>query len=156
VYAGISGYSEGWALYAERLMHELGYLENPDYYMGLLSSQALRVVRVIIDIGMHLEFKIPANELFHPGETWNHALGLEFILLKTGLARPFMESELVRYLGWPGQAISYKVGERYWLQARDAARRQMGDDFSLKAFHTRALSLGPMGLHQLQRELSGP
>jgi uncharacterized protein (DUF885 family) len=65
-----------------------------------------------------------------------------------------MESELVRYLGWPAQAISYKVGERYWLQAREVARRRMGGRFSLKAFHTEALSLGPMGLEQLQRELA--
>jgi uncharacterized protein (DUF885 family) len=154
LFAGISGYSEGWALYAERLMHELGYLENPDHYMGYLSSQALRIVRVIIDIGMHLELTIPTTEPFHPGETWNHALGLEFIILKTGLGRPFMESELVRYLGWPGQAISYKVGERYWLQAREGAQKRLGPAFSLKDFHTRALNLGPMGLDQLQRELA--
>jgi uncharacterized protein (DUF885 family) len=65
-----------------------------------------------------------------------------------------MESEVVRYLGWPGQAISYKVGERYWLAAREAAKRAKGKSFDLKTFHTDALNLGPMGLEQLQRELA--
>lgn len=153
-WTGISGYSEGWALYAERLMGELGYFENPDYFLGLLAAQVLRAVRVIIDIGMHLELTIPAGQPFHPGETWNHQLGLEFALNR-GRSEEFMRSELVRYLGWPGQAISYKVGERYWLRAREAARNRMGAAFSLKEFHMSALSLGPMGLDQLSREMAG-
>lgn len=151
----ISGHGEGWALYAERLMDELGYLENPDYYMGLLSAQALRSVRVIIDIGMHLELKIPQSEGFHPGETWNHDLALEFSAERALRPKSFMTSEVVRYLGWPSQAISYKVGERYWLRAREAARKAAGDAFDLKDYHTKALSIGPMGLAQLERELGG-
>jgi uncharacterized protein (DUF885 family) len=150
----ISGHGEGWALYAERLMAELGYLDNPDYYLGMLSGQALRAVRVIIDIGMHLELPIPAGETFHPGETWNHDLAVDFATEQTGRPRQFMASEVVRYLGWPAQAISYKVGERYWLQIREAARRKAGDGFNLKAFHTNALNLGPMGLEQLEKELA--
>jgi uncharacterized protein (DUF885 family) len=150
----VSGHGEGWALYAERLMAELGYLDNPDYYLGMLSGQALRAVRVIIDIGMHLELPIPAVERFHPGEVWNYDLGVEFAVEKTGRPQQFMESEVVRYLGWPGQAISYKVGERYWLAAREAAKRAKGESFDLKTFHTEALNIGPMGLEQLQRELA--
>ena len=150
----ISGHGEGWALYAERLMSELGYLDNPDYYMGLLSAQALRSVRVIIDIGMHLELKIPPGERFHPGETWNHDLALDFAVERALRPRTFMASEVVRYLGWPAQAISYKVGERTWLRARESARKAAGDSFDLKAFHTKALSIGPMGLAQLESELA--
>lgn len=150
----ISGHGEGWALYSERLMAELGYLDNPDYYLGMLSGQALRAVRVVIDIGMHLELPIPAGETFHPGETWNHDLAVEFAVDKTRRPRPFMESEVLRYLGWPGQAISYKVGERYWIDAREIAKTRMGAAFDLKSFHTEALNLGPMGLEQLQRELA--
>ncbi|HET8943233.1 MAG TPA: DUF885 domain-containing protein [Dehalococcoidia bacterium] len=150
----ISGYGEGWALYAERLMGELGYLENPDYYMGLLSAQALRCVRVVIDIGMHLELKIPAGESFHPGETWNHDLAVEFSIERTGRPREFMASEVVRYLGWGAQAISYKVGEASWLRVRDSAKKKAGADFDLRAFHSQALDLGPMGLAQLERELA--
>jgi uncharacterized protein (DUF885 family) len=150
----ISGHGEGWALYSERLMGELGYLDNPDYYLGMLSGQALRAVRVIVDIGMHLELAIPAGERFHPGETWNYDLAVEFSMQRTGRPRWFMESEIVRYLGWPAQAISYKVGERYWLDIREAAKRAKGEAFDLKAFHAHALNIGPMGLEQLQRELA--
>ena len=150
----ISGYGEGWALYAERLMGELGYLENPDYYLGLLSAQALRCVRVVIDIGMHLELKIPDAETFRPGETWNHDLAVEFSIERSGRPRAFMASEVVRYLGWAAQAISYKVGEASWLKARENARAKTSGVFDLKAFHSRALDLGPMGLGQLERELA--
>ena len=151
---GTSGHSEGWALYAERLMGELGYLDNPDYYLGMLAGQALRSVRVIIDIGMHLELEIPKDQPFHPGETWNRDLGLEFIKLKGRFPEDFVTSEVSRYLGIPGQAISYKVGEREWLSAREESKRKLGSDFDLKEWHTRALSLGPMGLAQMRRELT--
>ncbi len=150
---GTSGHAEGWALYAERLMGELGYLDNPDYYLGMLAGQALRSVRVIIDIGMHLELEIPRDQPFHPGETWNRDLGLEFIKLKGRFPEDFVTSEVSRYLGIPGQAISYKVGEREWLSAREESKRKLGADFDLKEWHTRALSLGPMGLAQMRREL---
>lgn len=149
----ISGHGEGWALYAERLMGELGYLEEPGYYLGMLSAQALRCVRVIIDIGVHLELPIPPGEAFHPGEVWNHDLMLEFAVERTQRQREFLASEIVRYLGWPAQAISYKVGEQKWLDARAVARERMGASFDLKAFHTEALALGPMGLEMLGREM---
>ena len=147
-----SGYVEGWALYAERLMGELGYLELPDYRMGLLASQALRTVRVIIDIGMHLEMTIPEGQPFHPGETWTPELGDEFARTRSHFPEDFIASEIDRYLGIPGQAISYKVGERYWLAAREAARASLGDAFDLTTFHREALALGPMGLGLLARE----
>jgi len=125
----------------------------PDYYMGMLSMQALRAVRVIVDIGMHLELAIPSDEEFHPGETWSHDLAVEFTIQKTGIDHELIRSEILRYLGWPAQAISYKVGERRWLAAREDAKRRQGTSFDLKRFHTEALGLGPMGLAQLEREL---
>ena len=151
---GTSGYVEGWALYAERLMGELGYLEDPDYYLGMLRAQAMRAVRVIVDIGMHLELAIPRGESFHPGETWNAEIGQEFCLQRSQFPTDFMQSEVVRYLGTPGQAISYKVGERCWLEAREASRKRQGAEFDLKEWHRAALNLGPMGLAQMQRELA--
>ncbi|MCY3603550.1 MAG: DUF885 domain-containing protein [Chloroflexi bacterium] len=147
-----SGYVEGWALYAERLMGELGYLEVPDYRMGLLASQSLRTVRVIIDIGMHLELAIPEGQPFHPGEVWTPALGDEFARTRSHFPADFIASEIDRYLGLPGQAISYKVGERYWLAAREEARRSLGDAFDLTTFHREALAMGPMGLGLLAQE----
>ncbi len=149
---GTSGQIEGWALYAERLMGELGYLENPDYYLGMLRAQALRSVRVIIDIGMHLELAIPNGQDFHAGESWTPELGLEFINLKSHFPADFVASEVSRYLGIPGQAISYKVGEREWLAAREESKQSLGSAFDLKEWHTRALSMGPMGLAQMRDE----
>lgn len=151
---GTSGYIEGWALYAERLMAELGYLDNPDYYLGMLRAQAMRAVRVILDIGMHLELPIPRSEHFHPGETWNAHLGDQFAKARAQFPADFMASEITRYLGTPGQAISYKVGERCWLEAREASKRRQGAGFDLREWHRTALNLGPMGLAQMQRELA--
>jgi uncharacterized protein (DUF885 family) len=152
--AGWSGHAEGWALYAERLMSELGYLDEPAYELGMLRAQALRAMRVVVDIGLHLELPIPGDERYHPGETWTPELALPFAIERSGqMPEDFMRSEVDRYLGWPGQAISYKIGEREWLSARAEARQRAGDAFDLKAFHARALNLGPMGLGQLRREL---
>jgi len=152
--AGTSGHAEGWALYAERLMGELGYLDDPAYELGMLRAQAMRAVRVVVDIGMHLELPIPAHESYHPGETWTPELALPFVIERSKFPADFMASEVDRYLGLPGQAISYKVGERVWLQGRDDARARAGAAFDLKEFHRRALDLGPMGLGQLARELA--
>jgi len=150
----LSGHGEGWALYAERLMGELGYLEDPAYELGMLGAQAMRAVRVIVDIGMHLELPIPAHERYHPGEIWTPDLALPFVIERSCEPEHFMRSEVDRYLGWPGQAISYKVGERVWLEARADARRRHGDAFDLKEFHSYALDLGGMGLGPLRDELA--
>jgi uncharacterized protein (DUF885 family) len=152
--AGTSGHAEGWALYAERLMAELGYFDDPAFELGMLRAQAMRAVRVVVDIGMHLELSIPEHEQYHPGETWTPDLALPFVIERSKFPPDFMASEVDRYLGLPGQAISYKVGERVWLRARDAARERHGSAFDLKDFHRRALDLGPMGLDQLERELA--
>jgi len=154
VLAGSSGHAEGWALYAERLMGELGFLEDPAYELGMLRAQAMRAVRVIVDIGLHLSLPIPAGEAYHPGEVWTPDLALPFVITHSYFPADFMASEIDRYLGLPGQAISYKVGEREWLAARDDARRAAGPRFDLKTFHAHALDLGPMGLAQLRRELA--
>jgi uncharacterized protein (DUF885 family) len=150
----LSGHGEGWALYAERLMGELGYLEDPAYELGMLGAQAMRAVRVIVDIGMHLELPIPAGERYHPGETWTGELALPFVIERSCEPEHFMRSEVDRYLGWPGQAISYKVGERVWLEARADAQRRHGSGFDLKRFHSYALDLGGMGLGPLRDELA--
>jgi uncharacterized protein (DUF885 family) len=152
---GVSGHAEGWALYAERLMDELGYLEVPDHHLGMLRAQAMRAARVIVDIGMHLELTIPEDDGFAPGERWTPGLGERFMVERSWFPPDFLASEVLRYLGMPGQAISYKVGERVWLEVRDEVRRREGPAFDLKAFHARALDLGPLGLDQLARELGG-
>jgi uncharacterized protein (DUF885 family) len=152
----VSGHGEGWALYAERLMDDLGYLADPGDKLGMLDGQAMRAARVVLDIGMHLGLEIPSDNAFgfHPGETWNAALGLEFLRQHCRLSDPVIRFEVNRYLGWPGQAPSYKVGERIWLQARDDVRRRKGSAFDLKEFHRAALDLGALGLDPLQVALA--
>ncbi|AOS65095.1 DUF885 domain-containing protein [Actinoalloteichus hymeniacidonis] len=150
----VSGHGEGWALYSERLMRELGYLSDDGDLMGMLSAQLLRAARVIVDIGMHLELEIPAGTGFHEGERWTPELGLEFMLDRTIEDRDLIPDEVDRYLGWPGQAPSYKLGERLWLAARDDARRRGGADFDLKTFHRQALDLGCLGLDDLRAQLA--
>nr|CEL14920.1 FIG01038168: hypothetical protein [Kibdelosporangium sp. MJ126-NF4] len=149
LYGWVSGHGEGWALYAERLMQELGYLTDDGNLMGMLDAHLFRAARVIIDIGMHLELEIPAGSGFHDGERWTPELGLEFMLNRTITDAEHVHDEIDRYLGWPGQAPSYKLGERYWLQLRDEARRRDGEAFDIKDFHQRALRLGSMGLDNL-------
>ncbi|ADD41920.1 DUF885 domain-containing protein [Stackebrandtia nassauensis] len=143
-----SGHSEGWALYSERLMDELGYLSDPGDKLGMLDGQAFRATRVVIDIGMHLQLRIPEDNPFgfHPGRTWTPELGWEFLTDHCRENHDFLRFELNRYLGWPGQAPSYKVGERLWLAAREEYKHRKGSDFDLKTFHTDALNLGTMGL----------
>ncbi|KJK55155.1 DUF885 domain-containing protein [Saccharothrix sp. ST-888] len=150
----VSANTEGWALYAERLMDELGFLADPARRLGYLDKQMLRIIRVIIDIGMHLELAIPADSGFHPGERWTPALANEFMALHHGSSVERRTGEIDRYLGWPGQAISYKLGERAWLQGREAAKRRQGAAFDLKAWHMKALSQGSCGLDDLAAELA--
>ncbi|MCP2343292.1 DUF885 domain-containing protein [Actinomadura rupiterrae] len=152
------GHCEGWGLYAERLMDELGYYRDPAHRLGMLAGgQQLRAARVVLDIGLHLQLPIPEGTGFHDGETWNADLGREFLTLHGGAMTPAeVAFEIDRYLGRPGQAIAYKLGERIWLEARDTARRRDGDAFDLKAFHQHALDLGPMGLDRLRAELTRP
>ncbi|MEJ2856134.1 MULTISPECIES: DUF885 domain-containing protein [unclassified Saccharothrix] len=150
----VSGHGEGWALYAERLMRELGYLEDDGDLLGMLDAHLFRAARVIIDIGMHLELEIPKGAGFHDGERWTPELGLEFMLTRTITDPHHVRDEIDRYLGWPGQAPSYKLGERLWLAARDEARARHGEAFDLKKFHKDALEMGAMGLDTLRERLN--
>jgi len=151
----VSGHGEGWALYAENLMDELGYLQDPGDKLGMLDGQAFRAARVIVDIGMHLELEIPKDNPFgfHPGERFTPELGYDFMRAHCRVPDENLRFEVNRYLGWAGQAPSYKVGERIWLQARDDARARKGADFDLKAFHRAALDLGSLGLDPLKAAL---
>ncbi|MEV6827995.1 DUF885 domain-containing protein [Amycolatopsis sp. NPDC051102] len=150
-----SGHAEGWALYAERLMEELGYLSDDGDLLGMLSEQLFRAARVVVDLGMHLELPIPAGTGFHEGERWTPELGLEFMLTRTITDQAHVRDEIDRYLGWPGQAPAYKIGERLWLAARSEARARAGAAFDIKRFHTEALKLGGMGLDTLREQLAG-
>jgi uncharacterized protein (DUF885 family) len=153
-----SGYAEGWALYAERFMDELGYFQDPGTEMGYLSAQAMRAARVVVDIGLHLGLSIPAGIRLEGedigGQRWDADLARRFMVGRALLDEAFAASEIDRYLGIPGQAISYKVGERAFLECREDARMRLGAGFDLKAWHMHALLIGGMGLDTLRREMA--
>jgi len=148
-----SAATEGWALYAERLMDELGYLDD-GARLGYLDAQMMRSVRVVVDIGMHLRLEVPSASPMFAGETWTPERARAFFGAHSGRDADFIASEIVRFLGWPGQAISYKVGERAWLAGRAAAQQARGGSFDAKAWHMAALSIGALGLDDLTAELA--
>lgn len=148
--AGTSGHAEGWALYAERLMEGLGYLDDPADRLGMLDGQRMRAARVVLDIGVHLGKPRPNGE-----GPWNGEYALEFLSQNVNMNEGFVRFEVNRYLGWPGQAPSYKVGQRIWEQLRDEVARREGDAFDIREFHRRALDLGGVGLDTLRGALLG-
>ncbi|MHB1063067.1 MAG: DUF885 domain-containing protein [Georgenia sp.] len=150
----VSGHGEGWALYAERLMADLGHLDDPGDRLGMLDGQRLRAARVVLDIGVHLGK--PAPERWGGG-TWDAAKAWPFLKANANMAEGFLAFELDRYLGWPGQAPSYKIGQRLWEEIRDAFRTRAaaeGEPFDLRAFHRRALDVGSVGLDVLRETLT--
>jgi len=142
----VSGHGEGWALYAERFADELGWFTEPGTRLGMLGGSAFRAARVVIDIGVHLDLPLP------DGSRWDFERACE-VLGRAGRGEPHrIQAEVVRYFGWPGQAISYKLGERAWLATRADAMQRPG--FDLKRWHTAALSFGPIGLAGLADALA--
>jgi len=144
-----SGHGEGWALYAERLMLELGYLDDPGDRLGMLDGQRMRAARVVLDLGVHLS----KPKLSGEGK-WDFDYALDFMLKNVNMPKEFVTFEVNRYFGWPGQAPSYKIGQRIWEQIRDQVKTKEGDNFDIKAFHKKALNLGGLGLDALSKALT--
>ena len=149
-YAWTSGTGEGWALYTERLMNELGFLQKPEYVLGMLSAHMFRACRVVIDIGSHLGWPIPDDAILEAGGSWTFRKAVEMLTDFAYLAPATARDEVTRYLGWPGQAIAYLVGERVILDLRQEAKSALGDGFELKAFHENVLAAGSVGLDLLR------
>jgi uncharacterized protein (DUF885 family) len=150
---GVSGHSEGWALYAERLADDLGWYDRPGTRLGMLEGSALRAARVIIDIGLHLDLPLPDDEARRYGPRWTFELAGRVLRERGRCAEHRVHSEIVRYCGWPAQATAYKLGERAWLAARDEARGRQGSGFDLRRWHAEAIGLGPLGLDTFTAEL---
>jgi uncharacterized protein (DUF885 family) len=151
----VSGHGEGWALYAERLMADLGFLDDPGDRLGMLDGQRMRAARVVFDIGVHLGLPCPER---WGGGTWDADKAWDLLRTNVNMPEEFVRFEWARYLGWGGQAPAYKIGQRLWEAARDealAADRAAGREEDLKAFHARALALGSVGLDVLREALAG-
>ncbi|MDR2897118.1 MAG: DUF885 domain-containing protein [Propionibacteriaceae bacterium] len=148
----VSGHGEGWALYAEGLMSDLGYLDDAAMHLGLLDSMALRMVRVVIDIGLHCGFTAP-DEV--GGGDWTFDKALAYFNAHVMMDPQVARFEVLRYFGWPGQAPSYALGCRAWTEIRQAVKQHQGEAFSLRQFHADALAIGSVGLDTLRGALLG-
>ncbi len=144
------GYGEGWGMYAEVLMGELGYLEDPQHYFGMLAKQMYRAARVVVDIGLHLGRRVDESSPIFPGEQWDFAKAVEFMRVYGFRTPEQARDEVLRYLGWPGQAISYKLGEREILDIRKETRSRLGEGFDLRDFHATLIDNGAMRLDLLR------
>ncbi len=149
-----SGHGEGWALYAEQLMVELGYQSRPEDLMGVADAQRFRAARVVLDIGIHLKKRIPGSS-----RVWDAEYAEDFLAANTAMDASFRQFELNRYLGWPGQAPSYKVGQRLWEQLRADYIATLPDSLApaekRKQFHGEALGLGNLPMSILRDALLG-
>jgi uncharacterized protein (DUF885 family) len=145
-----SGHGEGWALYAERLMADLGFLDDPGDRLGMLDGQRMRAARVVLDLGVHLG----KPRLDGTGK-WDFDYALDFMGKNVNMSPEFVNFEVLRYFGWPGQAPSYKIGQRIWEQTRDEYAARKGVAFDIKDFHREALNLGGLGLDTLRKALLG-
>lgn len=142
-----AAHGEGWAVYAEALMGELGLFDDPAYRMGLLDSLRLRMARVAVDIGVHLQKKTPDGSGY-----WDAAYAKAFLRENTAMNEQNLTFEIDRYMGWPAQATSYALGYRDWMDLRAKAReRGMG----LREFHDKALRLGSMPMEILAHQILG-
>lgn len=147
----VSGHGEGWALYSERLMDSFGFL-NPAERLGMLDAQRLRATRVVLDLGIHLGK--PVLAAYGQG-TWDYESCYRLLRENVAMEENQLRFELHRYLGWPGQAPSYLIGQRIWQQLRDAAAERGGAGFDLRDFHDRALAVGSLPLDVLREVLAG-
>lgn len=133
----VTAFVEGWALYTERLADEMGIYRDDMERFGMLTYQAWRAARLVVDTGIH-------------AQGWSREKALEFIRLNVGLSEREAANEIDRYIIWPGQALAYMIGQRHILKLRAAARRQLGDRFDLKQFHDRVLLNGAIPLEALE------
>ncbi|GAB2666766.1 DUF885 domain-containing protein [Arenimonas aestuarii] len=136
-FGGYTAYAEGWALYAESLGKEMGLFTDPYQWYGRLSDEQLRAMRLVVDTGLHYY-------------GWSREQAIEYMMQNSSMAESDVVAEVERYIVIPGQALSYKVGQRVIRELRDEAEAELGDDFDVRAFHRQVLADGalPMGVLQ--------
>jgi uncharacterized protein (DUF885 family) len=137
-----SGYIEGWALYAEQLGKEVGFYQDPASDFGRLSSELFRAVRLVVDTGIH-------------SEGWTREQVVDYFRKSGAIDEPTIQSETDRYISWPAQALSYKLGQLKFRELRDRAQRELGSKFDIRAFHDEMLSGGVLPLDLLDSRTNG-
>jgi uncharacterized protein (DUF885 family) len=139
-FAYYNAYSEGWAFYAERLGREVGFYEDPYSEYGRLENEMWRSVRLVVDTGVHAKH-------------WSRQQMVDFFRQHTAMDEPNIETEVDRYIAWPGQALAYKLGQMKIIELRERARQQLGAAFDLRAFHDAILADGPLPLDVLEANM---
>ena len=137
-----TAYGEGWALYAETLGHEMGLFENPNFYLGHLSDELLRAVRLVVDTGLHTK-------------GWTREQTIKYMMDTQGYSESESRRYTERYMGSPGQALAYKIGSLKIQELRERAKTKLGARFSLKDFHDQVLGDGSLPLHLLESKIDG-
>ena len=132
-----TAYAEGWALYAERLAWELGFLPDPYDNVGRLQAELFRAVRLVVDTGIH-------------AKRWGREAAIDYMMRNTGMARSDVTAEIERYFVMPGQACAYKVGMMKILELRDLAERELGPRYDIREFHEVVLTNGSVPLTMLE------
>ena len=127
----MNAYSEGWAFYAERLGKEAGFYQDPYSEYGRLQNEMWRAVRWVVDTGVH-------------SKHWTRQQMIDFFHEHTAMDDQNIETEVDRYIAWPGQALSYKMGQMKILELRARAQKELGPKFDLRAFHDAVLDQGPL------------
>ena len=137
-FGGYTAYSEGWGLYAERLGLEVGFYQTPYTNFGRLSYEMWRACRLVVDTGIH-------------AQGWSRKQAINYLANNTALSLHNVQTEIDRYISWPGQALSYKIGELTIKRLREKTEKALGEDFDLRDFHDQVLKNGSMPLSMLER-----
>jgi uncharacterized protein (DUF885 family) len=138
--SNFTAFIEGWALYSERLGKEIGFYQDPYQDFGRLSMEAWRASRLVVDTGIHTM-------------GWSRPQAIAYMKDNTALSEHNVVAEIDRYIGWPGQALAYKIGELAISRLRTKAETELGDRFDVRAFHDRVLSAGSIPLPLLEERM---
>jgi uncharacterized protein (DUF885 family) len=137
-----TAYTEGWALYSERLGKEVGFFQDPYSYYGHLQDDMLRAIRLVVDTGFHAKH-------------WTRQQVVDFFHDHSAIAEPEVQSETNRYMAWPAQALGYKIGQLEILKLRQYAKDELGEKFDLRGFHDEVLGAGALPLDVLSERIHG-
>jgi len=135
-----TAFIEGWALYSERLGKEIGFYQDPYSDYGRLENEMWRAIRLVVDTGVHEKH-------------WTRDQMVELFHRYTAMDEPNVQSEVDRYIAWPGQALAYKLGQLEILKLREEARQKLGDKFDLRSFHDEIVGKGPLPLEVLRQQM---